>query len=72
MAGVFAAHDKEKFEITAVSFGPDLQDAMRTRLQNYFDHFFDVRELSDEKIATLLREWEIDIAIDRFFNQRLH
>ena len=64
MAGVFAAHDKEKFEITAVSFGPDLQDAMRTRLQTYFDHFFDVRELSDEKIATLLREWEIDIAID--------
>ena len=37
---------------------------MRARLARAFDRFVDVRALSDERVARLLREMEIDIAVD--------
>jgi protein O-GlcNAc transferase len=64
MAGLFEAHDKERFEITAVSFGPDAADAMRARLKPAFDRFVDVRGTSDREVARMLHNLEIDIAID--------
>jgi protein O-GlcNAc transferase len=64
MAGLFEAHDKSRFEITAISFGPDSKDDMRTRLENSFDHFIDVRSQSDRDVALLVKELEIDIALD--------
>ena len=64
MAGLFEAHDKSRFEITAISFGPDSKDDMRTRLENSFDHFIDVRRKSDRDVALLLKDLEIDIALD--------
>jgi predicted O-linked N-acetylglucosamine transferase (SPINDLY family) len=63
-AEMFECHDKARFEITAVSFGPDDGSAMRQRLVKAFDHFHDARQQSDRAVAALLREWEIDIAID--------
>jgi len=64
MAGFFEAHNKEKFELVAFSFGPDSHDDLRVRLTNSFDYFIDVREMTDKKIAELSREMCIDIAID--------
>ncbi len=64
LAGVFEAHDREKFEITAFSYGPDTADPMRRRLEQTFDKFLDVRLRSDQDIAALAREMEIDIAVD--------
>ena len=64
MAGVFEAHDRSRFETTALSFGPDEKSAMRRRLVAAFEHFLPVAEKSDADIASLLREREIDIAID--------
>jgi protein O-GlcNAc transferase len=64
MAGLFEAHDKERFEVTALSYGPDSQSEMRQRLQPAFDRFVDVRQMSDRDIALLMRAWEIDIAVD--------
>ena len=63
-AGLFEAHDREKFEITAFSYGPDTGDAMRGRLEKAFDRFIDVRNKSDIEIAALARSLDIDIAID--------
>jgi predicted O-linked N-acetylglucosamine transferase (SPINDLY family) len=37
---------------------------MRSRLARAFDRFVDVRALSDAQVARLLREMEIDIAVD--------
>jgi protein O-GlcNAc transferase len=37
---------------------------MRTRLENAFDRFIDVRSKSDRDLAYLLKEMEIDIAVD--------
>ncbi len=64
MAGLFEKHDKDRFEVTAMSFGPDAQDGMRERLVHAFDRFVDVRGRSDHDAAMLLREMEIDIAVD--------
>jgi len=64
MAGVFETHDRSRFEISAISFGPDVNDPMRTRLRQTFEEFVDVRAQSDAEVAALLRRMQIDIAVD--------
>jgi predicted O-linked N-acetylglucosamine transferase (SPINDLY family) len=64
IAGVFEHHDRNRFETTAVSFAADDQSDLRTRTRSSFDRFIDVRGMSDVEIATLLRQMEIDIAVD--------
>jgi protein O-GlcNAc transferase len=56
--------DRDRFETTAISFGPDTPSAMRARLKGAFDRFIDARSLSDADVARLMRDLEIDIAID--------
>ena len=63
-AGLFEAHDRTRFETFAFSYGPDTGDAMRRRLERAFDRFIDVRDYTDAAIAKLLRQSEIDIAVD--------
>ncbi len=64
MADVFAAHDRSAFEVHAFSYGPDTGDGMRKRLEQVFDHFYDLRAHSDTEIAALARAQNIDIAVD--------
>ena len=64
MAGLFERHDRARFEIFAISFGPDADDAMRRRLRPAFDFFISVAGRTDREVALLLREREIDIAVD--------
>ena len=61
---MFERHDRERFEITAVSFGPDDGSALRQRLINAFDRFHDARLQTDREVASLLKQWEVDIAVD--------
>jgi protein O-GlcNAc transferase len=63
-AGLFEKHDRTRFEIHAISFGPERTDPMRTRLKRSFDHFLDVSRRTDAEAAALIRSLEIDIAID--------
>jgi protein O-GlcNAc transferase len=63
-AGLFEAHDRAQFDLTAFSFGPETDDKMRQRLKASFDRFIDVRANSDREVASLARELEIDIAVD--------
>ncbi len=63
-AELFEKHDRARFEITAFSFGPDVKDEMRIRLEAGFDRFIDVRDQSDQEVAQLARTLEIDIAVD--------
>ena len=63
-AGLFEAHDRSRFETTAVSIGPDTDDQMQVRLRGAFDRFLDVRTAGDREIAEILRDLEIDIAVD--------
>jgi predicted O-linked N-acetylglucosamine transferase (SPINDLY family) len=64
MAGVFEAHDRSRFETTAISFGANDNSPMRARLEAGFDRFIDVRNVGDAEVAEQLRRAEIDIAID--------
>lgn len=64
MAEIFELHDKKKFEIIAFSFGPNTNDAIRIRLINSFNQFYDVSNMSDYEITKLSRNIGIDIAID--------
>jgi protein O-GlcNAc transferase len=63
-AGLFEQHDRSRFEISAISFGPDDGSKVRHRIKGTVEHFMDVRDKSDQDIAELVRRLEIDIAVD--------
>jgi predicted O-linked N-acetylglucosamine transferase (SPINDLY family) len=63
-AGLFECHDRTKFETIAISFTPENSDEMEKRIRGAFDKFIDVRKMSDRDVANLIRELEVDIAID--------
>ena len=64
MAGVFEHHDKSRFELIAISLGIDDQSRLRERMLKAFDQFVDARLMGAQQIAQLMREGEVDIAID--------
>jgi len=63
-AGMFEAHDRERFEIVAFSSGPDDGSPMRRRLTRAFERFVDVRGSSALKLAEAIRKHGIDILVD--------
>lgn len=64
ITGVLEQHDKSRFETIAISLGIDDQSRLRRRLLKAFDRFIDARDLNAEQTAQLMREMEVDIAID--------
>ena len=64
MAELFENQDRTQFEWIAFSFGPPVNDAMRLRVLKAFDQFYDVYDKTEQEIAALARQLEIDIAID--------
>jgi predicted O-linked N-acetylglucosamine transferase (SPINDLY family) len=64
MAGVFEGHDRARFDPIAFSYGVDDASPLRARVKNSFSHFHDVRDVSDNDIALLIAESEIDILVD--------
>lgn len=64
MAGMLEAHDKDRFEIIALSYGPDLASPLRDRLNAAFERRIDVRRMSDAAVADLARTMAVDIAVD--------
>ncbi len=65
MVEIFERHDRERFEIHAINFGPlEEPSDMFKRVRHAFDHFHQSQHLSDEAISDLIRVLEIDIAVD--------
>jgi protein O-GlcNAc transferase len=64
MAGVIESHDKSRFETIAISLGPDDNSRIRSRMIAAFDRFIDARDMPAMQIAELMRQMEVDIAID--------
>lgn len=64
MAGVIEGHDKSRFELIAISLGIDDGSRIRARMIAAFDHFIDAKDMSARQIAELMRQMEVDIAID--------
>lgn len=64
MAGVIEKHDKNRFETIAISLGIDDNSRLRSRFMNAFDQFHDVQKMGAPQIAQLMRNLEVDIAIN--------
>lgn len=64
LAELIETHDRNRFTVSAFSFGPDSGDAMQERLASAFDSFIDIRALPDREAAARARAMGIDIAID--------
>ena len=63
IAGVFECHDKRRFEIAGIGFGA-AKGEMHARIARAFDHFLDVRTNSDDQVAQLIADMDVDIAVD--------
>jgi protein O-GlcNAc transferase len=61
---LFNLHDRNRFEILGVSYGPDDGSSLRARVIKSFDQFYDVRSKSDHEVAILLRDLQVDIVVD--------
>lgn len=64
LAGVLEQHDRSKVEVYAYSYGPNIQDAMRQRLQHACDTFRDIHIHSHEQAAQLIAMDQLDILVD--------
>jgi predicted O-linked N-acetylglucosamine transferase (SPINDLY family) len=64
MAGLFEQHNRERFEIFAISLRPEQHTPTGQRIKAAFNHFLDVSNNSDDEVAALMRRLEIDIAVD--------
>lgn len=64
LVGVLEAHDRERFEILGISLAAGEGGAFEQRVRRSFDSVIDVATRSDREVAQLLREQEVDIAVD--------
>lgn len=64
IAGLLERHDRSRFEITAISIGPDDGSPERARVKAAVDRFVDVEKASTEEIARQIAGLGIDIAVD--------
>jgi protein O-GlcNAc transferase len=64
LAGVWERHDSKRFETVALSWGRHDDGPVRRRVEASFSRFIDVTSFGDRRAADLLRELEIDIAVD--------
>jgi predicted O-linked N-acetylglucosamine transferase (SPINDLY family) len=65
MAGLFEQHDRSRFELFGYSYGPDGGGAVAERVRAAFDHWRDLRDLSDAAAAQIIRDDAIDLLIER-------
>ncbi|MFI4994909.1 MAG: tetratricopeptide repeat protein [Hyphomicrobiales bacterium] len=61
---LFELHDRSRFEVRGIAYGPDDRSDARGRLVKAFDQFHDARGMDDRSVASLLREAEVDIAVN--------
>jgi len=63
MEPIFRHHDRNQFELFAYS-NTKYPDEHTERMKNYFDHWVDVMQLSDDAMAQRIYDDKIDILID--------
>jgi predicted O-linked N-acetylglucosamine transferase (SPINDLY family) len=63
-AELFERHDRTRFEVIGVSLRGDDGSDYRRRLARAFDQFHEVEQESDDAVAGLLKDLEVDVAVD--------
>jgi predicted O-linked N-acetylglucosamine transferase (SPINDLY family) len=61
---VLEQHDRQAFEVFALSTGPDDGSALRRRVQGAVEHFVELRGQGFAQVAQRVRELGIDILVD--------
>lgn len=64
MVEVFEKHDRDRFEVIAISLHRRPECELRSRLTRAFDEFVDAEGRSGPDVARVIRDREIDIAVD--------
>src|SRR5262252_11232573 len=64
IAELFELHDRNRFEVLGISYGPDDGSQIRAGLVKAFDQFHDVVLRGDREVAQLLLDLDVDIAVD--------
>ena len=64
MAELFERHDRSRFEVIGVSWGPNDASPIRQRLERSFDEFWEMRDCTAVQISQRMVQGEIDIAVD--------
>lgn len=64
LVGVLEQHDRDRFEIIGIGLQPEDPSEFGQRVKASFDRFIDASRLNDRQIAALIRELEIDVAVD--------
>jgi predicted O-linked N-acetylglucosamine transferase (SPINDLY family) len=64
IAGVLERHDRERFEVHVLSYGPPDQSAIRARIAARCDHFVELSGLPDGEAARRIREARIDVLVE--------
>jgi len=64
LVGVLERHARARFETIGVSLTAEEATPMRERLRNALDRWITVERKGDREVAALLREMEVDIAVD--------
>ncbi|MCC7286015.1 MAG: tetratricopeptide repeat protein [Burkholderiaceae bacterium] len=61
---VFEAHDRERFEVTLFSAGPDDGTPLRRRMEAASEHFVELHGQSMAQMATAIRARRVDVLVD--------
>jgi len=64
VAGTLEAHDRARFEVTAIALGRAGADDVRRRVERAADRFVDARAQGDRAVAQLARELAVDVVVD--------
>jgi predicted O-linked N-acetylglucosamine transferase (SPINDLY family) len=64
LAGVIDSHDRQRILPLAFALLPPDASTVARRLQTAFDEFNDVSSMTDAGVAQLMRDREIDVAVD--------
>jgi protein O-GlcNAc transferase len=64
LVGVLERHDRARFEVIGVSLAPAKMEPLGQRVRAAFDRFIVVTDRTDREVAMLLRELQVDIAVD--------
>ncbi|MBF0627364.1 MAG: hypothetical protein HQL91_03995 [Magnetococcales bacterium] len=64
MAEIFELHDRNKVEIFVYAVGPQLEDALKRRIQGAVEHWCDAHTLGDVELAERIVADRIEILVD--------
>jgi protein O-GlcNAc transferase len=64
LAGIFEKHDREHFEIIGISLREDTSSSTAHRVKAAFDRVVMAEALADHELARLIRDLDVDIAVD--------